>query len=687
MSVFNELKRRNVFRVAAAYVVVGWLLVEVATTLLPTFGAPGWVTQALVVVIALGFIPAVIIAWVYELTPEGLRRESDVARGSSIARETGRKLDLITIAAVVIGVGFLGLSRFVAPPAQPVPAAAAVATADDASVAVLPFANMSGNPENEYFSDGLTETLLHMLAQVPNLKVAARTSSFAFKGEHQDVREIAGVLNVAHILEGSVQRAGDKVRITAQLIRANDGFHVWSENYDRTLEDIFEIQDEIAAEVSDALTSSLFPAAAAEAAIVSVDTESIGAYEAYLKAMGHLATASYSSFADAEQALKRALALDPDFHDARKLLAIAYMGQSNTGLIRGDESWRRAGTLLDEVIAARPDDIEAQALALINDSDYETHFGNARAGFDAIPALREILAKAPGVEPARIELARLLAIFGQMDEAERHFRILLETDGLNPQLHWLLGESFFGNERYEDAREAFLRSAELEPGNPNVWASLGDVEKGLGNAVGYVENYRRASEIDPEDSELVSMVASYLFRFGLIEEGDAYLRRAAAIAPSHPMTRASRLHRSFAAGDREQAALDARQMIAEDVENRHGAYTAAVMYFAAQSIAAGDAESAYLFLENNAPAVNHPERTDAGLKYVFAQSVAVPALVRGAARRAGRGEAVALGGEPAQPRTRRERCPARIRRPEAALGRHRYSHRHRPGRSVYRSGR
>jgi TolB-like protein/Tfp pilus assembly protein PilF len=624
MSILNELKRRNVFRVAAAYIVVGWILVEVATTLLPTFGAPPWVARVLVVVIALGFVPVVIFSWVYELTPQGLRKESKVAPGSSIAPETGRKLDLITIAAVVIGVGFLGLSRFVAAPSPAAPDGEVVATIDDASVAELPFLTTSGNPDNEYISAGLTETLLHMLAQVPELKVAARTSSFAFKGEQQDVRAIADALNVAHVLEGSVQRAGDKVRITAQLIRADDGFHVWSENYDRTLEDIFYIQDEIAEEVSSALTSSLFPEARVATEIVSVDTESIGAYEAYLQALGFVATNSYASLADSEQALKRALALDPGFQDARKLLAFTYLRQANTGLMRGDESWRRASALLDEVIADRPDDSEAQALALVSDINYEVQFGNPAAGYEAIPALREILSRSAGETYARVQLARTLATFKQMDEAETHFAILLETDALNPQLHWLLGESRLDNDRVEAARQPLQRSAELQPGNPNVWASLADLDRRLGNAVGFVQNYRRAIEVDPEDNELVSVVADDLYRYGLIEQGDVFLRRASAIAPSHPMTRASRLHRSFFAGDFEQTVTDARQAIADDIENRHGAYTAAVQYFSELSVTAGDAESAYLFLENNAPAVNHPERRDSGLKYLFAQSFVFP---------------------------------------------------------------
>ena len=241
MSLFTELRRRNVFRVATAYLVVGWLLVEVSTTLLPTFGAPDWVARALILLFAIAFIPVIVFSWAFELTPEGIKREKDVDRDASITGETGKKLNYVTIAAVVIGVAFLAWDKTgnrIAPPADEV-----VVTTGTPSVAVLPFVNMSGNAENEYFSDGLTETLLHMLAQIPELRVAARTSSFAFKGDEIDIREIAGALNVAHVLEGSVQRSGDRVRITAQLIRAQDGFHVWSENFDRTLDDIFAIQD------------------------------------------------------------------------------------------------------------------------------------------------------------------------------------------------------------------------------------------------------------------------------------------------------------------------------------------------------------------------------------------------------------------------------------------------------------
>ena len=224
MSLVSELRRRNVFRVAAAYLVVGWLLTEVLTTILPTLGAPEWMARAVILIFAFGFIPAVVFSWFYELTPEGLKRDEDFDRDESVSRHTGRRLDFMTVAGVVVLIVFVGLFSARQTGVDSAPESAV----SDASVAVLPFENMSSDKDNEYFSDGLTETLLHMLAQMPELKVAARTSSFAFKGQSINVQEIARTLGVAHILEGSVQRAGDRVRITAQLIRASVGFLVWS---------------------------------------------------------------------------------------------------------------------------------------------------------------------------------------------------------------------------------------------------------------------------------------------------------------------------------------------------------------------------------------------------------------------------------------------------------------------------
>jgi TolB-like protein len=261
MSFFDELKRRNVIRVGVAYAAIGWMLVQVADVVFPFFGAPDWVLNILVVMLLLGLPVAMVFAWVFELTPEGVKREKDIDRSASITRSTGRKLDRVIIVTLVIALGYFIWERQTrvepaVPAAEPAVETSTPDVADSPgkrSIAVLPFVNMSADPENEYFADGLSEELLNQLAQIPDLQVAGRTSSFSFKGKNEDLRVIGDTLGVAHVLEGSVRRQGDKVRVTAQLIRVDDGFHLWSEAYDRTMDDVFVIQDDIASSVAKAL--------------------------------------------------------------------------------------------------------------------------------------------------------------------------------------------------------------------------------------------------------------------------------------------------------------------------------------------------------------------------------------------------------------------------------------------------
>jgi TolB-like protein len=270
VSFFNELKRRNVFRVTAAYVVMSWVLLQVADILLEAFGVPAWAFRLLFLLLAIGLVPVALFAWAFELTPEGIKRDSEIDRSQSIAHETGRKLNYLTIAMVVLGVAFVLLQPYVIPrtqdkavtepiatvsdeTGQPPPAVTREAAANKRSIAVLPFVNMSADPENEYFADGLSEELLNQLAQIHDLQVAGRTSSFSYKGKNEDLRVIGSTLGVANVLEGSVRRQGNQVRVTAQLIRVDDGFHLWSETYDRTMDDVFAIQDDIARNVADAM--------------------------------------------------------------------------------------------------------------------------------------------------------------------------------------------------------------------------------------------------------------------------------------------------------------------------------------------------------------------------------------------------------------------------------------------------
>jgi len=264
---FEELRRRNVFRVGAAYLVVAWLVAQVADVFFDGFDAPPWALKALLLVLVIGFPVSLVFAWVYELTPEGVKREIEVDRSDSVTRQTGRKLDFVIIGALVLALGyFVWESRFreeastgtgQAPEdtaaVAPEGASAGAKASAEKSVAVLPFVPLSSGPDDEYFADGLTEEIINSLAQLPELMVTARTSAFHFKGRDVPVPEIADSLGVAHVVEGSVRRSGDRVRVTAQLIRAPDGFHVWSSTYDRELEDVFTVQDDIAQSIAASL--------------------------------------------------------------------------------------------------------------------------------------------------------------------------------------------------------------------------------------------------------------------------------------------------------------------------------------------------------------------------------------------------------------------------------------------------
>jgi TolB-like protein len=256
VSLFSELQRRNVFRVTVAYVVLAWLLAQVADLVLDNISAPDWVIQTILLVLLLGLAPVVFFSWAYEVTPDGIKRESDVDRSDSITHVTSRKLDRTITFVLVLAVAYFAADKFLLSPAQP-DTTLVTATTSDNSIAVLPFVNMSDDEDNEYFADGLSEELLNMLVKVPQLRVAARTSSFSFKGKDVKISDIARELNVSHVLEGSVRKSGDQLRITAQLIKADDGFHLWSETFDRTLDEIFVLQDEIAAKVANALEVTL----------------------------------------------------------------------------------------------------------------------------------------------------------------------------------------------------------------------------------------------------------------------------------------------------------------------------------------------------------------------------------------------------------------------------------------------
>lgn len=317
MSLFDELKRRNVFKVAVAYVIVGWVILQIADTIAPLMSLPEWAASTVFFFLVVGFPFAVFFSWVFELTPEGVKRQSDIDREVSITVDTGRKIDFIIIGALVLAIGGLLYDRGQIPDQ--------VVTADDVertSIAVLPFVNMSSDPEQEFFSDGITEEILNALVKIKGLRVTARTSAFAYKGKSPDLREVGKALGVESIVEGSVRKSGTKVRITAQLIDTKDGSHIWSEVYDRELTDIFAIQDEIARAIASTLTISL--GLKEGETLVEDRTTSVEAYDQYLRARKIVKERQIQNLSEAIDILKDVVITESNFAPAWAALSLAY---------------------------------------------------------------------------------------------------------------------------------------------------------------------------------------------------------------------------------------------------------------------------------------------------------------------------------------------------------------------------
>ena len=386
MSFFAELRRRNVVRVGAAYVIIGWVLAQVAEFAFENFGAPPWVLKSVVVVLLLGLPLVLFFAWAFEITPEGIKREEDVDRSQSITSHTGRKLDFLIIACLVL-VAALIIGRPYLPGADSPANIIADNASSGNSVAVLPFTDLSQEGDQEYFADGISEEILNVLVGIPDLKVAGRTSSFSFKGSNEDLREIGAALGVNHVLEGSVRRSGTKLRITAQLIRGADGFHLWSETYDREIADIFEIQDDIARSVADQLAVSL---GLSSKSLVPDRTEDIIAYENYLRALQLFLQRGKDNLDLALLLLNEATARDPDFAPAWGVIASIYTVyesyQADQPAKEIYEQWRAIGKAAAErAIQLNPDDGSAHAslgslYAIERDwVDAFTHFDRALA--------------------------------------------------------------------------------------------------------------------------------------------------------------------------------------------------------------------------------------------------------------------------------------------------------------------
>lgn len=460
MSLFAELKRRNVFRVALLYLVASWLIIQVADVGISLLGLPIWTGRLIFLLLAIAFPLVMVFSWAYEITPEGLRREKEVDRDTSITHETAKKLNTAVIVLLVIAIAGMVADRLIPEPsAAPEAALADVVAAPGQSIAVLPFVNMSADEDNEYFSDGLSEELLNLLAKIPELQVAARTSTFRFKNSDATIPEIATQLNVAHVLEGSVRKSGDDIRITAQLIKAADGYHLWSETWDRTLVDVFAIQDEIAAAVVDALKVTLL------GSVPHARVTDPRAFELYLRAKAADDVRTEESMTEASRLLTQALAIDPEYAEAWVQLGTVQTNMTGMGFLARANGFARARSSAERALAIDPTLARALSnlawIAMYHDWDF------VRAA--------ELLERALELEPGNASVLNAAAVlngmFGRRTRMVELYEIALERDPAAMSVLGNLAGAYLAYGRLDDGAALIERMRRISPDSAAVQVS------------------------------------------------------------------------------------------------------------------------------------------------------------------------------------------------------------------------
>jgi serine/threonine-protein kinase len=474
---FAELKRRNVYKVAVAYAVVSWLSIQAASILFPTFEAPPWAMKVFVAVLVLGFPIALIFSWAFEITPEGIKRESEVEPNKSISTHTGRKIAALTIGLAVVAAGLLAFQllrgtshqKSANQPGGP-------GGISEKSIAVLPLVNTSGDPGNDYFSDGLSEEMIAVLAKIPGLKIIGRSSSFLFKGKSDDSRTIGEKLGVANLLEGSVRKQGDRVRIVAELISAADGRAVWSETYDRELKDVFAVQSEIAVAVTEQLKIKLLGAPAKSDAAPSNDN--LTAYNALQQGTFYFGLSTEEGTRKATEFFGEAVRLDPRYALAYANLSFAWRQLAATWLggAEANEAYAKARNAAQTALSLAPNLAAAHGalgfVLLTPDLD----FAAAEAEFRKAEKL------APADAGPKNNLALVFAAQGRLKEAENMMRQTMAFDPLGVTRYLNLARILIAGGRYDEAEAALRKAIELQPAAARQHAYLTIIDVLRGNA-------------------------------------------------------------------------------------------------------------------------------------------------------------------------------------------------------------
>jgi TolB-like protein len=479
MSLFEELKRRNVFRVGIAYLVLGWVLLQVVDVVMPILVLPDWVARLVLLLLGIGFPVVLVFAWAFELTPEGVKREKDVDRSQSITPTTGRKLDRVIIAFLAVAVVLLLADRLIGTDRAPTDTESANApvggrsaaelptetVSADKSIAVLPFINMSDDAGNEYFSDGISEELLNVLVRVEGLRVPSRTSSFTFKGSNKKIADIGKELNVDHVLEGSVRKAGDRIRVTAQLIDVNTDTHLWSETYTREVDDIFAVQDEIAQAIVSALKVTL--SGAGQKSLSQHSTSNVEAYNKYLLGRHLWNQRTVQSLKAAVEPLREAVALDAQFDQAWAALADAYalIPEYRGGSIAEYVPLGRQAA--EQALAINPDSARALTTRAYLKAMYEYDFAGANADFARAVALE------PGYATGHQWYGEILATQRRTDEALEQMELAIEADPRSAVVAHVKGWILMYAGRPDEALAQYQSARNLDPSMPPI---LGNME-------------------------------------------------------------------------------------------------------------------------------------------------------------------------------------------------------------------
>jgi len=491
---FAELKRRNVYKVAITYAVVAWLVIQAASILLPTFEAPNWVMKAFVVLLAFGFVMSVMISWAFEATTEGLKRTKDVSPEMSLPSWSARKFAAFIISLALIAAGLfafqflrpVGTSRRDVGQIEEGRPGGASLSISQKSIAVLPLLNESGDPKDEYFSDGLSEELIAALAQIKDLKVIGRSSSFRFKDRKEETKTIGEKLGVATLLEGTVRKQGERVRIVAELINAADGIELWTRTFDRELKDIFAVQQEIAAAVASSLKVTLLGADSSSAQTAA--TKSVEAHNAYLQGHFYFQRRNLDDYRKAVAYFDQAIQVDPDY-------ALAYAERSEAWTQIGDLSgqgktaWPKAREDAEKAVAIAP--ALAEAHAALGWVRFFTEWKFAE-GLSELKRAKEL---SPANPTANDLLARVIVYLGKLDEAEKQARQAVELDPLAYPTQNNLARVLFAEGKLDEADAIARKAAELQPtaASSRRFQVLVAVQRGDG------ETALREAQLEPDE--------------------------------------------------------------------------------------------------------------------------------------------------------------------------------------------